>query len=228
MSDGLRLLRDKLCMDPSHFCRVCFEGRATEKGQNPPNVFRVGTGTHAKIFFIFDKPNRNDGNRAFVPIKICDPRFNSNSTQRNLLTLLDMLALVHPGFKPAHGVADQFDCDLVHITNAVKCDKSALTGEAGGIEVGGQQARTCISTFLHRELAIIQPKALVFFGEPPYRYVVGNRIDPWEVRSTPIDGRTYWVMRVPHTTATPFNSHGGKGAKYIEPFRRLLTCAGLA
>jgi hypothetical protein len=228
MSENLCLLRDELCSDSSHFCRLCFKGRPTEKYQNPPNVFRVRTAAPAKMFFIFDKPNNNDGTRSFVPIKICDPRFGNNSTQQNLLTLLDMLASVHAGFGTARGSADEFDCELVHITNAVKCDKSALTGKPGGIEVGGDQARTCISAFLHQELAIIQPKALVFFGKLPYQYVVGDKIEPWEVRSIPIAGRTYWVMRVPHTTATPFNSYGGKGKNYIEPFRQLLTSAGLA
>jgi len=227
MSESLLQLRNELCADTSHFCRVCFDGTPYSNSQNPPNVIRA-TAERAKVFFVFDKPNRNDGNRAFVPITICDPRFGDNSTQRNLLTLLEMLSVVNTGFRPARGSADEFGSEFVHITNAVKCDKSALTGEPGGISVGSQQARICVQTFLHRELAIIQPKVLVFFGELPYQYVIGQRIGLWEAKAVAIDRRAYWVMRVPHTTATPFNTFGRKGQAYIEPFRRILTCAGLA
>jgi hypothetical protein len=226
MSGKLLSLRDELCKGSASFCRACFEGGPTEKNQTPPNVFRVREGSPAKIFFIFDKPNDNDGNCAFVPIKVFDPCF-SNPTQRNLLTLLDLLTSVHAGFRPARGRTDPFSLDMVHITNAVKCDKPALAGDSGGIEVGGQQAEKCVSTFLHRELAIIEPKALVFFGVLPYQYPVGPKSKAWDVTSLAIAGKSYWAMRVPHTADTPFYSHGGGGKNYLEPFRRLMTHAGL-
>ena len=226
MDNELKSLREQLCVDARTFCRECFAGTAYEAVQNPPNVFRVGRNLHAKICFVFDKPNNNDGfhRSDLVPITICDPRpiFGPPATHRNLLLLLDKL-----GFTSGCDFDDPLDSELIHFTNAVKCDKNALTGDMGGIAVGPSQVRNCVSRFLLRELAIVKPIALVFFGVAAQRNVLGHVTRLGAVQRASIAGVMYWVMRVPHTTAQSFNTHGEKGDYYKEPFRNLLALAGL-
>ena len=218
MTSELSLLREQLCRDANEYCRECFAGSPCAANQNPPNVFRVGRNTHASLFFIFDKPNNNDGLRPeLVPIAIFDPRpFGHQPTHSNLCHLLEDL-----GFSSADSTADPLDSDLVHVTNAVKCDKCAVTGRSGRVAIGETQATTCRSRFLLRELAIIKPVALVFFGEFPQRYVLGKSTPLWKLSQVSLAGVTYWVMRVPHTSPTAFNTHGGQGEKYKLPFQDL-------
>ena len=224
MIDELSLLRGQLCTGVAEFCRECFTTSPYAATQNPPNVFRVGKNLHAKTFFIFDKPNDNDSFRtsALVPIVICDPRpiFGPPPTHRNLLVLLDKLSL-----SSASNTHDPLESDAVHFTNAVKCDKCAVTGKTGRVVIGEIQVRNCMSKFLLRELVVIKPVALVFFGEAPQQNVLGYTTPVWAAQPASIADATYWVMRVPHTSPQSFNTHGGKGDKYIAPFRNLMEWA---
>ena len=226
MQCNLSLLRERLCKDAQDFCKECFAGSPYEAVQNPPNVFRVGKNLQAKIFFIFDKPNNNDGFRSsdLVPITICDPRpiFGPPATHRNLLLLLDIL-----GLRSERASADPLDSEAVHVTNAVKCDKCAVTGQTGRVAIGETQARKCVSRFLSQELAIIRPSALIFFGEAPERNVLGYSTPLWVAHQASVAGESYWVMRVPHTSPTSFNTHGGRGEHYREPFQKLLSASHL-
>ena len=226
MNNELRSLQEQLCTDTKNFCRECFVGSAFASVQNPPNVFRAGRNAHAKIFFIFDKPNNNDDFRRshLVPITIGDPRqeFGAQPTYDNLRAILDGC-----GIGSARNEADPVDSELVHITNAVKCDKCATSGQTGGITIGKNQARNCVSRFLLRELAIIKPVAVVFFSVNAQRSVLNRVTKPGEMHFVPIDGVTYRVMRVPHTAQQSFNTHGDKGEFYREPFRNLLVSAGI-
>jgi hypothetical protein len=186
----------------------------------------VGNNLSARIFFIFDKPNNNDLFRtsSMVPITICDPRpvFGPPATHRNLLLLLQIVGLVSPT-----ATGNPLDSGVVYITNAVKCDKCAVTGATGRVAIGKKQTEICVSRFLLRELTIIKPSALVFFGEAPQLNVLGYATPIWDTVSAVIGEHTYLVMRVPHTSPTAFNTHGGKSEKYREPFRKLLDCVHL-
>ncbi len=225
MTDDLRLLQEKLCSSATAFCTQCFVQSPHRKVQNPPNVFRIGRNRAAKVFLVFDKPNNNDSLRTspLVPITIFDPRLvGTNDSHGNLIRLLDALGLDSGG---AGG--DRLDTDYFHVTNAVKCDKCAMSGRTGRVAINDRQVRTCTTTFFLQELAIIRPKAVVFFGEAPQRYVLGRVTAPWEPQNLAIGGRMYWVMRVPHTSPQSFNTHGGAGANYVAPFQKLVQRAGL-
>ncbi len=205
-------LRDQLCRSESEFCRACFEGGKSAEAQNPPNVFRRRQDdSRPYFFFVFDKPNNNDPNRGsgLEPIEILDDRFGGNATRINTIKLLQIL-----GF--AGESQDLLYSKKIHITNAVKCDKCAATGQTGQIEIGREQASRCHQQFFFKELEILQPKVLVLFGANADRFVTGNAGPSWKLRKEVINGKTYTVVRVHHTTATSFNTHGKKGLAYKE------------
>jgi hypothetical protein len=225
MPDELSDLRDELCRSTTEFCDVCFATSPHRHVQNPPNVFRIGPKSRPSFFFVFDKPNNNDSFRTsdLVPITVFDPRpaFGRQPSYDNLLRLLDLLGLQPQG----HG--DPLASGPVHVTNAVKCDKCAVTGETGPVAINAEQATKCGDLYLIRELAILQPKALVFFGKAPQEYACGYATPTWECTQAAIGGRSYWMMRVPHPSPTSYNTHGGGGASYVEPFNRLKALAGI-
>ena len=227
MTDALGELRDQLCRSATSFCRVCFEGSAYRREQNPPNVFRIDRRRRPQLFFIFDKPNDNDAFRTSdaVPITIFGPGpdFGRQPSYANLLRLWKLL-----GFGEVAAGRDPLASELVHVTNAVKCDKCAETGKTGRVAINDRQVKTCVDRFLLKELAILRPKALVFFGTKPQRYVCGHTTEPWACTEAKVGDRSYWMMRVPHTSPTSYNTHGGVGAAYIEPFKNLKARAGIA
>jgi len=225
MSDELAVLRDMLCRSKTEFCRVCFTSAPHGVEQNPPNVFRVDRKVRPSFFFIFDKPNNNDMFRAsdLVPITVFDarPAFGRQPSYDNLLRLLDLLGL------RTRGQGDPLASGSVHVTNAVKCDKCALTGQAGRVTINPEQSENCVDRYLARELAILRPQALVFFGKAPQEYALGYATPTWQAIQATISGATYWMMRVPHTSPTSYNTHGRVGAGYVEPFKQLKTLAGI-
>ena len=126
---------------------------------SPPNVFRVAGRQSPDLFFMFEQPNNNDAFRTSdaVPISVFDPRpSGSQPSYRNLLRLLELVGLAArtPG-------QDPFAAGLVHVTNAVKCDKCTATGKTGRVEINERQVKTCVDRFLLKELSILRPKALV-------------------------------------------------------------------
>ncbi len=204
-------LRNQLCRSASEFCRVCFEGGLFAKDQNPPNVFRKRLDDSPPyFFFVFDKPNDNDRARGkgLEPIEILDSRDPSNPTRANTVKLVEILGLAN------QAGGDPLSSPRIHITNAVKCDKCAATGQTGQIEIRHEQASRCQQQFFFKELEILQPKVLVLFGANTDKFVTGKAGPTWKLRREVINGKTYAVVRVPHTTATPFNTHGKKGQAY--------------
>jgi hypothetical protein len=226
MANELSELRGELCRSTTDFCRVCFEGSTHRCKQNPPNVFRIARRQSPHLFFIFDKPNDNDAFRTSdaVPISVFDPRpiFGPQPSYANLLRLLELVGLAAgtPG-------QDPLAVGRVHVTNAVKCDKCAVTGKTGRVEINERQVKACVDRFLLKELSILRPKALVFFGKAPQKYVCGYTTDPWMCTEAVVGDRSYWMMRVPHPSPTSYNTHGGLGAAYIEPFKTLKVRAGI-
>jgi hypothetical protein len=220
MSTELELLRDELCKDAKTYCRECFVQSPHAAIQNPPNVFRAGRNLNAKVFLIFDKPNDNDRFRDsdLIPISIFDPRpeFGRQPSQSNLQQILRDADL-NPD-----STSDPLDSRILHITNAVKCDRCAVTGENGQIEIKEAQVRRCAGRFLFRELAIVKPLAVVFFGPKSQRYVMGKATRSGEQVRAQIDGIGYWVVRLPHPSPQSFNTHGGGGENYKVPLRELM------
>jgi hypothetical protein len=227
MTDALAELRDQLCRSKTTFCRVCFEGSAYRREQNPPNVFRIDWRRRPQLFFIFDKPNDNDAFRTSdaVPITIFGPGpgFGPQPSYKNLLRLLELV-----GFGKVAAGQDPLAAGFVHVTNAVKCDKCAETGKTGRIAINDRQVKTCVDRFLLKELAILRPKALVFFGTAPQESVCGYTTETWACTEAKVGDRSYWMMRVPHPSPTSYNTHGGVGAAYVEPFKNLRARAGIA
>jgi len=207
----IHALRERLCQSKDSFCRACFEGGSFAGEQNPPNVFRNRTSQiQPHYFFVFDKPNDNNRARGkgLEPIEVLDKRDPRNSTRSNTARLVELLELT-----------DKLDDDplnssRIHVTNAVKCDICAETGETGPIDIRPTQALRCRQLFFFRELQILKPKVLIFFGKNADFFVTGMIGPTWQVRREIIDGTTYTVVRVPHTTATSFNTHGAKGLAY--------------
>lgn len=216
-------LRNQLCESRSTHCRKCFDSSTFKSRQNPPNVFRAtNSGTLGPIAFIFDKPNDNTNlrNSELVPITIFDDRAGvapgllRAPSHSKLISLCKLLDLITP-------TTDCLDSPNLYITNAVKCDLCSETGRTGRVRINARQAEECVGTFLLDELQIVKPRALVFFGANAQRYVLGKTTPLWEIHQEQLSGHPYLVMRVPHTSPTPFNTHGGGGNKYIEPFKEL-------
>ena len=211
MPNELKNLRDTLCRSKTEFCDVCFAGSPRSHEQNPPNVFRIGRTNKPSFFFVFDKPNNNDDFRTseLVPISVFDPRpvFGRQPSYDNLLRLLELVGL------QTQGQDDPLASGPIHVTNAVKCDKCSETGMTGRVPINMMQARACVDRYLIRELAILQPKAIVFFGKAPQRVRLreGEVTPIWKSRKVTIGGRSYWTMRVPHLAH--FYTHGGGGDK---------------
>ncbi len=114
-----------------------------------------------------------------------------------------------------------------YITNAVKCDMCSLTGKSGRVKINKDQAVKCIDQFLIHEILKVGARALVFFGENAQKFALGETTPLWAIRKRNIKQCEYLIMRVPHTSPTPFNTHGGKGHRYKDPFRELLCQAGI-
>ena len=225
MANELSELRGELCRSTTDFCHVCFEGSIHRCEQNPPNVFRVAGRQSPDLFFIFEKPNNNDAFRTSdaVPISVFDPRpSGSQPSYRNLLRLLELVGLA--ARKPGQ---DPFAAGLVHVTNAVKCDKCAVTGKTGRVEINERQVKTCVDRFLLKELWILRPKALVFFGKASQKYVCGYTTAMWMCTEAVLGDRSYWMMRVPHPSPPSYNTYGGGGHAYVEPFKTLKVRAGI-
>lgn len=216
-------LRSELCTDQLHHCRRCFVGKPTEHLQCPPNVFRAASDDARTLAFIFDKPNDNTNYKTspVVPITAfddragVDPRLARAPSHDKLLVLCRLLGLISPE-------AQEFNSPLIHITNAVKCDVSCESGQTGRITISNWQAKNCIENYLLRELEITKPRGLVFFGKNAQHYVLNEFTPSWEVHSREVGGRTYKIMRVPHTSPEAFNTHGKKGQSYFQPFKQLL------
>jgi len=212
MREKLSTLRNDLCRSGSKFCQACFEGGQFADVQNPPNVFRNRPhDSKPYLFFVFDKPNNNDPNRGqgLEPIEILDDRFEGNPTRINTIKLIQILGL-------ADGDKAPLCAKKIHITNAVKCDKCAASGKTGQIEIGREQVSRCHQQYFFKELDILHPKVLVLFGANTDKFITGKAGPSWKLRQEVVNGRTYTVVRVPHTTATPFNTHGKKGLAYKE------------
>ena len=227
MANELSELRGELCRSTTDFCHVCFEGSIHRCEQNPPNVFRVAGRRSPDLFFIFEKPNNNDAFRSSdaVPILAFDPRPLLGLRQPSYVNLLRLLELV--GLAAPTPGQDPFATGGVHVTNAVKCDKCAETGKTGRVAINARQVKTCVDRFLLKELTILRPKALVFFGTAPQTYVCGYTTAMWMCTEAVLGDRPYWMMRVPHTSPQPFNTHGKRGRAYIEPFKTLKVRAGI-
>ncbi len=215
LNEDLMQLREMLCVDDDHYCRACFLGGPHASAQNPPNVFRNQVqGVRPKFFFVFDKPNDNDRLKAkglkWAPVEILDDRDQGNSTRYNLVKLLRILGMI-VDTNEAPRVLSSSD---FHITNAVKCDKCAETGVTGGVTINLAQAERCKKSFFYQELSILRPDILVMFGRNADEYITGRKSKVWEVRRESIDGQVYTIVRVPHTTATSFNTQrGGWGGR---------------
>lgn len=216
--NALSKLRSQLWQGTNEFCRACFEGGQFAQAQNPPNVFRNRPyDTRPYLFFVFDKPNDNDRTRGkgLDPIEILDNRDAGNPTRVNTVNLVEILGLT------SKDAGDPLCSPRIHITNAVKCDKCATTGQTGQIEIGHEQALCCQQRYFFKELEILQPTVLVIFGANADKFVTGKAGPTWKMRHAVIDGKSYSVVRVPHTTATPFNTHGKKGQAYKERLAHL-------
>jgi hypothetical protein len=225
MANELSGLRGELCRSTTDFCHVCFEGSIHRCEQNPPNVFRIAGRRSPDLFVVFEKPNNDDAFRTSdaVPISVFDPRPNgSQPSYRNLLRLLELVGLAArtPG-------QDPFAAGLVHVTHAVECDKCAATGKTGPVEINERQVKTCVDRFLLKELSILRPKALVFFGKASQKYVCGYSTAMWTCEEAVLGDRSYWTMRVPHPSPRPYNKYGDGGHAYVEPFRTLKVRAGI-
>lgn len=217
LNEDLMQLREMLCVDDDHYCRACFLGGPHASAQNPPNVFRNQLqGVRPRFFFVFDKPNDNDRLKAkglkWAPVDILDDRDSANPTRLNLVKLLNILGLVGE----SNGASGVLSSSMFHITNAVKCDKCAVSGATGQVEIGLAQAEQCKRNFFFKELELLKPKALVMFGANPDKFITGRVGKIWVVRDEMVNGQIYKVVRVPHTTATPFNTHGKRGQAYKE------------
>lgn len=225
MANKLSELRDELCRSTTDFCHVCFKGSARRK-QNPPNVFRTTGSQRPDFFFVFEKPHDNDLFRTSdaVPISVFDPRPLGvrQPSYENLRRVLGLVGLAAP--TPDE---DPFAAGRVYVTNAVKCDKCAETGKPGSVTIKALQRRTCVDRFLLKELAILRPKALVFFGEASQKYVCGRTTDMWTCNEAILGDRSYWMMRVPHTAQRSFSRLGKRGRAYVAPFRRLAARADI-
>lgn len=127
----------------------------------------------------------------------------------NLLTLCELLGLIPPN-------SASLESPHIYITNAVKCDMSATTGQVGRIGIAQIQSDKCIKTFLLKELEIVNPQVLVFFGLNAQRYVLGHTTPLWAQGKCELDGRDYTFMRVPHTAPSPFNVYGQAGVRYTQ------------
>ena len=101
------------------------------------------------------------------------------------------------------------------------------TGKTGRVQVEYQQAEACRERFLVHELLAVKAQALVFFGKNAQKYVLGQITPLWSIDKKQLIDNSYWVMRVPHTSPTSFNTYGGKGQNYIVPFKKLCQRAGI-
>ena len=223
MNAYLRTLRDKLCQSTTQFCRECFRSSPYEQLQNPPNVFRIpNDGISIPLAFIFDKPNDNTTLKSspLVPITIYDDRAGTDrrlhraQSHSTLLLLCKML-----NFIPED--SDSLESDLIYITNAVKCDICCTTGTTGRVKINARQAAVCRKTFLFNELTAVNARGLVFFGANAQEFVLGESTPLWSIVRKQLNSLDYWVLRVPHTSPTSFNTHGGKGRHYLAPFQDL-------
>jgi len=172
---------------------------------------------------VFDKPNDNTPYKtsSLVPITVFDDRAGRDArlarapSHSNLITLLQGLGLLALD-------TTSLSSAPVFITNAVKCDVSAETGKTGRISIPGWQVGNCVQKFLQRELALVAPWAVVFFGKNAQQYAMGTVTGLWEIRKSRVGERFYSTMRVPHTSPQAFNTHGRGGNAYVEPFKELL------
>lgn len=226
----LKKLRNQLCQGTEKYCRKCFVGTQFEAQQNPPNIFRTANLTTSRhVAFVFDKPNDNTNfrNSELVPITIYDdragvdrrlPRAPSHSTLISLCRLLGLIAQN----------SNCLESPNLYITNAVKCDMCSTTGKTGRVNVNDRQAKVCRERFLVKELQAVKARALIFFGENAQRYALGKTTPLWSIHKEQLNDSSYWVMRVPHTSPTPFNTHGGRGQNYIVPFNELCQRASIS
>lgn len=223
MNAYLRTLRNELCQSATQFCRKCFRSSPYEQLQNPPNIFRIPNhGISIPLALIFDKPNDNTTLKSspLVPITIYDDRAGIDRglhRAQSHSTLLQLCRVLH--LIPEN--SDSLDSDLIYITNAVKCDMCFATGTTGRVKINARQVAVCRETFLFNELAAVNARGLVFFGANAQEFVLGESTPLWLVVKKRLNSRDYWVLRVPHTSPTSFNTHGGKGAHYLAPFQDL-------
>jgi len=103
----------------------------------------------------------------------------------------------------------------------------SATGRTGRVKINNAQSTTCRNQFLVHELQEIGAKALIFFGANAQEFAMGKTTLLWAVRKWKLHDREYFVLRVPHTSPTPFNTHGGRGANYITPIKELFRQAGI-
>ena len=220
MTETIKSISKLICSGKNDFCKDCFKD--CNILQNPPNIIRV-TGEESKtdFFFIFDKPNNNTDYKdsPLLPITILDSRyeFESNPTRVNLIRLLEQLNV-----NGDNSGDDPLNVSKIHITNAVKCDKCSLTGDTGAIPLNPDQVKRCTDRFLFKELEILKPKYLVFFGSYPEKYVTGTKRKMWELYDVNLNGNDYKAVRVPHTAPTPFNTFGKRGAAYAKNIGHLF------
>ena len=226
---SLKELRSQLCESSRNFCRICFVNTNFVNLQNPPNVFRINKlGEPLPVAFIFDKPNDNTlfRNSALVPITIFDdragaiPQLHRAASHSTLILLCRLLRLIPQN-------SNCLESSNFYVTNAVKCDVCSMTGKTGRVIVNDQQVFVCRERFLVKELQAVKARALVFFGVNAQRYSLGFITPLWEISNKLINGTNYWVMRVPHTSPSSFNTYGGKGQNYIAPFNELCRRANI-
>lgn len=226
---SLEELKSQLCQGLECYCDVCFRGTPFADRQNPPNVFRIANPSVSRpIAFIFDKPNdcTNYKNSELVPITIyddragTDPRLPRAPSHSTLILLCRRLGLI-----PQE--SDSLESPYIYVTNAVKCDMCAATGRTGRVKVHDKQADRCRRRFLERELVEVGARALIFFGVNAQQYTIGRCSSLWSIERQCIGSQDYWMIRVPHTSPTPFNTHGAKGDNYVAPFKELCRQAGI-
>lgn len=225
----LKKLRNQLCQGTKKYCHECFVGTQFEAKQNPPNVFRTANFEASRpIAFVFDKPNDNTKYRdsELVPITIyddragIDPRLPRAPSHSTLIVLCRLLGLIAQN-------SNCLESHNLYITNAVKCDKCSDTGKTGRVRINDKQTALCRDRFIMKELQAVNARALIFFGINAQKYTLGWTTHLWEIHEVQLNCVSCWVMRVPHTAPTPFNTHGGRGQNYIAPFNELCRRANI-
>jgi len=148
-------------------------------------------------------------------------RLPRSASHSNLISLCRLL-----GF-----IAQDSNCletSSLYITNAVKCDRCDATGKTGRVNVNNLQAAKCRERFLVKELVAVNASVLVFFGKNAQRYALGRTTPLWRIHREQLNGSSFWVMRVPHTSPPSFNTYGGRGRNYIAPFNVLCRRASIS
>jgi len=226
---SLAKLKSQLCQGVERYCDVCFRGTQFKGRQNPPNVFRTAnTCASRPIAFIFDKPNDNTKYKKskLVPITIYDDRAGVDPHLARAPSHLTLILLCRQlGLIPND--SDSLESPYIYVTNAVKCDVCAVTGRTGRVKVNDEQADRCRGLFLEHELVEVGARAVMFFGVNAQQYTIGRSTPLWSIERQCIGSQDYWSMRVPHTSPTPFNTHGARGRNYNAPFWKLCRQAGI-